>query len=62
MKKCRITVMKMARYEDLIEKYENPMEHPCDMEIGRVFDILLCHTGSPHNLQLVQFERSERQA
>ena len=37
MKKCRITVMKMARYEDLIEKYENPIEHACDMQIGQVF-------------------------
>ena len=37
MKKCRITVMKRAVHQDLIDKYENPMEHPCDMEIGRVF-------------------------
>ena len=37
MKKCRITVMKMARYDDLIEKYENPIEHACDMTIGQVF-------------------------
>lgn len=37
MKKCRITVMKRARYDDLIEKYENPMEHACDMEPGQVF-------------------------
>lgn len=37
MKKCKITVMKMARYDDLIEKYENPLEHECDMEIGKVF-------------------------
>ena len=37
MKKCRITVMKIARYEDLIEKYENPIEHACDMQIGQVF-------------------------
>ena len=37
MKKCRITVMKMARYDDLIARYENPMEHACDMELGRVF-------------------------
>ena len=27
MKKCRITVMKVARYDDHIEKYENPIEH-----------------------------------
>ena len=37
MKKCRITVMKVARYDDLIEKYENPMEHACDMKEGQVF-------------------------
>ena len=37
MKKVRITVMKMARYDDLIEKYENPIEHPCDMQLGQVF-------------------------
>lgn len=37
MKKVRITVMKMARYDDLIEKYENPIEHACDMRLGQVF-------------------------
>lgn len=37
MKKVRITVMKMARYDDLIAKYENPIEHACDMEMGKVF-------------------------
>lgn len=37
MKKCRITVMKVARYDDLIEQYENPIEHACDMQEGRVF-------------------------
>ena len=37
MKKCRITVMKVARYDDLIEKYENPIQHACDMELGQVF-------------------------
>ena len=37
MKKCRITVMRMARYDDLIEKYENPIQHACDMQLGRVF-------------------------
>ena len=31
MKKVRITVMKRAHYADLIEKYENPMPHACDM-------------------------------
>ena len=37
MKKCRITVMKMARYDDLIEEFENPIDHACDMQLGRVF-------------------------
>ena len=37
MKKCRITVMKVACYDDLIEKYENPIEHACDMKEGQVF-------------------------
>lgn len=37
MKKVRITVMKKASYDDLIEEYENPMEHPCDVELGDVF-------------------------
>lgn len=37
MKKCRITVMKMARYDDLTEKYENHIEHACDMKIGQTF-------------------------
>ena len=37
MKKVKITVMKKARYDDLIEKYENPMEHECDVELGDTF-------------------------
>ncbi len=37
MKKVKITVMKTARYDDLIEKYENPIAHPCDMREGQVF-------------------------
>lgn len=37
MKNVKITVMKIVRHEDLIEKYENPIEHACDMEEGQVF-------------------------
>ncbi len=37
MKKVRITVMKMACYTDLIEKYENPLEHACNMRLGQMF-------------------------
>lgn len=37
MKKVKITVMRVARYDDLIEKYENKIEHACDMKEGQVF-------------------------
>lgn len=37
MKKVRITVVKVACYKDLIAKYENPIEHACDMKEGQVF-------------------------
>lgn len=37
MKKIKITVMRMACYTDLIEQYENPLEHPCDLHLGQVF-------------------------
>ena len=37
MKKVKITVMKKARYDDLISQYENPIEHACDIELGQVF-------------------------
>ena len=37
VRKVRITVMRKACYPDLMEKYENPIEHPCDIEEGQVF-------------------------
>ena len=37
MKKCRITVMRMARYDDLMARYENPIEHACGMRVGQAF-------------------------
>ena len=37
MKKVKITVMRKACYTDLIEKYENPIEHACDMKTGQEF-------------------------
>ena len=37
MKKVKITVMKTASYPDLIEQYENPIQHTCDMREGQVF-------------------------
>ena len=37
MKQVKITVMKKVCHADLISKYENPLENPCDMEVGQVF-------------------------
>lgn len=37
MKKCRITVMRQTCYDDLIKKYENPLEHACNLQVGQVF-------------------------
>ena len=37
MKKVRITVVRLARYEDLIARYENPIQHACDLREGQVF-------------------------
>ncbi len=37
MKRVRITVMRTASYRDLIERYENPIQHACEMREGQVF-------------------------
>lgn len=37
MKKVKITVMRKVSHDDLIEKYENPIEHPCDVEENEVY-------------------------
>ena len=29
--------MKTAKYDDLIEQFENPIEHACDMKVGQIF-------------------------
>ena len=42
MNKIKITVMRKARYDDLIEKYENPIEHACDMQLGQTFVVENC--------------------
>ena len=36
-KDVKITVMRMARYDDLISVYENPITHTCDMRLGQTF-------------------------
>lgn len=43
MKRIRITVIRKACYRDLMERYENPLEHPCDLSVGQSFE---CDGGS----------------
>ncbi len=33
----RITAMRRTVYEDLMAKYENPIQHTCDVQIGQVW-------------------------
>ena len=37
MKKVRITVVCRTEYPELMEKYENLLENPCEMTVGDVF-------------------------
>ena len=42
MKKIKITVMRITQYADLMEQYENPIEHTCDMRHGQTFIVENC--------------------
>ena len=37
MYKVKITPIKRVVHHELIEKYENPIEHACDIKIGKEF-------------------------
>ena len=37
MKTVRITALRRTEYPDLMALYENPLDHPCDLQIGQVF-------------------------
>jgi len=37
LKTCKITVIRKAAYTDLSAKYENSIEHACDLQEGQVF-------------------------
>ena len=37
MKSIKITALRRACYPDLMEQYENPIEHACDVCLGQVF-------------------------
>ena len=42
MKKLKITVVRKVCHQDLIDKYENPIEHTCDMSLGQTFIVENC--------------------
>ena len=35
MKKVKITAIRQTEYKDLMAKYENPIEHTCDVSEGQ---------------------------
>lgn len=37
MKKVKITVVRKVHYVDLSDRYENPIDHACDIEQGQTF-------------------------
>ena len=37
MKKVKITAIRKAAYPDLMARYENPIEHTCDVREGQIF-------------------------
>ena len=42
MKRVKITVKRMARYEDLMAEYENPIQNACDVRRGQTFVVENC--------------------
>ncbi|MBO5324421.1 MAG: TIGR04076 family protein [Oscillospiraceae bacterium] len=37
MKRVKITAIRKASYSDLMAKYENPIEHACDIQEGMIW-------------------------
>ena len=42
LKRVRITAMRQTVYRDLMEQYENPIEHTCDITVGQSFISVDC--------------------
>lgn len=58
MKKVRITAIRAADYKDLQEKYENPIEHTCDVKVGDVY--ISCGGERPEGLCPSAWESMEK--
>ena len=37
LKRVRITAMRQTIYRDLMERFENPIKHSCDITVGQTF-------------------------
>lgn len=37
MYKVQITALRQTEYKDLMQQYENPIQHTCDIKVGQVF-------------------------
>ena len=37
LKKIRITAVRQTSYPDVMERYETPLEHACDVRVGQVW-------------------------
>ena len=37
LKKVRITAMRQTVYTDLMARFENPIQHACDIKVGQTF-------------------------
>ena len=58
MKSVKITVLKQTQYKDLMEKYENPIEHACNLKTGDVF--ISVNAQKPENLCDSAWESMEK--
>ena len=43
MKKVKITAIRKTEYPDLMAKYENPIQHTCDVQVGQTW---ISHDGN----------------
>ena len=57
MKTCKITAMKQVEHTDLMAKYENPIEHACDVKVGEVF--ISCNGEKPEHFCQSAWESME---
>ena len=58
MKSVKITVLKQTQYKDLMGKYENPIEHTCDLKVGDTF--ISVNAKKPENLCDSAWESMEK--